>query len=224
MYISLSFLSLLSCGHPGGRNSIPCTSAIPVREPYISMRQKILIFLLIFSPHGVSLSAQSITKKYPEVAEKVKKINADSSFKKITLTNEQFMPQMTDGGGELTGYFKKGIIQKITRKIGLSYGIETYDYYFTNEKLMFIYETFYVFIVNDSLGTLDQTKTELNFIGTYYFQNNKLIDSETVGHNRFEKDEIDMETILLKETEENLSMLKQKRAKAAKEDLVPGCR
>ena len=31
MCISSSFLSLLSSGQPGGRNSIPCTSAIPVR-------------------------------------------------------------------------------------------------------------------------------------------------------------------------------------------------
>ncbi len=108
--------------------------------------------------------------------------------------------------------------------IVLSYGIETYDYYFNNERLMFIYETFYLFMINDSLGTVDQTKTELNFIGTYYFINNKLIDSETVGHNRFENEDIDMEAILLKETEENLSMLKQERARTAKRDLVPGCR
>lgn len=188
------------------------------------MKRKILIFLLIVSPLGARLLAQNISTKYPDVRQRLISINADTSFEKITLTNEQFMPQMTDGGGELIGYFKKGIIQKITRKIGLSYGIETYDYYFTNEKLILIYETFYVFMINDSLGTVDQTKTELNFIGTYYFKNYKLINSETVGHNRFENDEIDMETILLKETEENLSMLKQKRAKAAKEDLVPGCR
>ncbi len=188
------------------------------------MRQIILIFILTISPLGASLFAQNISTKYPDVRQRVKSINADTSFKKITLLNDEFMPQMTDGGGELNAYFKKGIIQKITRKIGLSYGIETYDYYFINEKLLFIYETFYVFIVNDSLGTVDQTKTELNFIGTYYFKNNKLIDSETVGHNRFENDEIDMEAILLKETEENLSMLKQRRAKAANKDLVPGCR
>lgn len=188
------------------------------------MKQKILIFLLTISPLGTNLIAQSISAKYPEIAERVKKINTDTSFEKIALTNEEFMQQMTDGGGELIGYFNKGIIQKITKKIVLSYGIETCDYYFTNKKLMFIYETFYVFMINDSLGTVDQTKTELNFIGTYYFKYSKLIDSETVGHNRFENDEIDMETVLLKETEENLSMLKQKRAKAAKRDLVPGCR
>ncbi|MDX1955488.1 MAG: hypothetical protein SFU20_08110 [Chitinophagaceae bacterium] len=188
------------------------------------MKKKILIFLFTVSPLGVGLFAQNISTNYPDVKQRVNNINSDTSFEKIALTNEEFMPQMTDGGGELTGYFKKGIIQKITRKIVLSYGIETYDYYFTNEKLLFIYETFYVFIVNDSLGTVDQTKTELNFIGTYYFKNNKLIDSETVGHNRFENDEIDMEAILLKETEENLSMLKQKRTRTAKGDLVPGCR
>lgn len=144
--------------------------------------------------------------------ERVKSIDTDTSFERITLTNEQFMSQMTDGGGELIGYFKKGKIQKITKRIGLSYGIETFDYYFFNEKLLFIYETLNGFVPNDSLGTLDQTKTELNFIGRYYFKNKKLIDSETTGHNRFERDDIDMETVLLEETEDNLSMLKEKRS------------
>jgi hypothetical protein len=161
---------------------------------------------------GINLIAQDISKKFPDVIKKVKDINSDSSFDRIILTNEEFMPQMTDGGGELIGYFRKGEIQKVTKNIGLSYGIETFDYYFSNGKLMFIYETLYGFVTNDSLGTLDQTKTELNFIGRYYFKNQKLVDSETTGHNRFERDDIDMEKTLLKETQENLLKLNRKRS------------
>src|ERR1043166_6447826 len=123
------------------------------------------------------------------------------------------MPQMTDGGGELIGYFNKDEIQKITKSIVLSYGIETFDYYFLKRNLLFIYETFYGFVTNDSLGTVDESKTELNFIGRYYFKNQKLVDSETTGHNRFDQDDIDIEKILLKETEENLLMLTQQKTK-----------
>ena len=123
------------------------------------------------------------------------------------------MPQMTDGGGELTGYFKNGIIQKMTREIGLSYGIETHNYYFSNGKVVFIYETLMGFIYKGD--SVDHSKTELNFIGRYYFQNNKLIDSETTGHNRFEADDIDMEKVLLDETKQNLATLtKAKKSNA----------
>jgi len=174
--------------------------------------QRFTILLLCVFISGIYLVAQDISKNFPDVIKRVKDINSDSSFEKILLTNEEFMPQMTDGGGELIGYFKKGEIQKITKSIGLSYGIETFDYYFSRGKLVFIYETFHGFIANDSLGTLDLTKTELNFTGHYYFKNQKLIDSETTGHNRFERDDIDMEKTLLKETQENLLVLNRKKS------------
>jgi hypothetical protein len=167
-----------------------------------------LILFFIFSYS--SLLAQDISEKYPELIQKVKKINKDTSLEKVVLTNEEFMPQMTDGGGELIGYFKKGEIQKISREIVLSYGIETYDYYFDNRQLVFIYEVLDGFLI-DSTQKMDHSKTEINFIGRYYFKKKKLIDSETTGHNRFDNEENDTETILLKETHENLNKLLQKR-------------
>ena len=174
-----------------------------------------LTFISFFIFSYSSLLAQDISNKYPELIQKVKSINKDTSFEKIILENEEFMPQMTDGGGELTGYFKKGKIQKITRWIGLSYGIEKYDYYFDNGQLVFIYEILDGFLF-DSLQRTDHTKTEVNFIGRYYFKNKKLVDSETTGHNRFDNEENDEETILLKETDENLNKLLQKRKNIAK--------
>jgi hypothetical protein len=119
------------------------------------------------------------------------------------------MSQTTDGGGELIGYFKNGQIEKITISIGLSYGIETYHYYFTNGQLIFIYELLDGFIYNDSTSKFDYTKTEINFIGRYYFKDNKLIDSETTGHNRFENDTLDIETTLVQEMNEYLDKLKR---------------
>ena len=160
-------------------------------------------------------SAQDISPKYPGLIAQVKKINRDTSLDKLSLSNEEFMPQMTDGGGELTGYFKNGAIQKISREIGLSYGIETYDYYFSNGKLVFIYETLKGFVYNEKGDSVDHSKTELNFIGRYYFKNDKLIDSETTGHNRFEADDIDMEKVLLKETRRYMILLtRAKKSKA----------
>jgi len=87
----------------------------------------------------------------------------------------------------------------------------TFDYYFEKEKLVFIYEVFSAFFMDDSTGTLNYEKTLINFIGRYYLQDNKLIDNETTGHNRFEDDEIDMERLLL--VEMNDSMLRLKKYK-----------
>ncbi|HET6769061.1 MAG TPA: hypothetical protein VFH08_16735 [Chitinophagaceae bacterium] len=175
------------------------------------MIRSFAIFILSSFIPATALFAQDISEKYPDVIKRVKSINSDSSLTKIVLTNEEFMPQVTDGGGELIGYFKKQEIQKITRTIGLSYGIKTYDYYFSYGRLLFIYETLYGFATKDTLGTLDYNKTELNFIGRYYFKKDKLIDNETTGHNRFERDDVDMEKVLLQETKENLLKLKYKR-------------
>ncbi|MES1221470.1 MAG: hypothetical protein ABUT20_38575 [Bacteroidota bacterium] len=163
-------------------------------------------------------TGQNISQKYPELIKRIKSINQDSSFEKVILYNEEFMNQMSDGGGELIGYFKNDEPQKIIKKIGLSYGIETFDYYFTNGSLIFIYETLNGFVYNDSLEKFDYTKTENNFIGRYYFKNNKLFDSETTGHNRFdgegfENGKLDMGTVLIKEMRESLETLKRKKAK-----------
>jgi hypothetical protein len=35
-------------------------------------------------------------------------INADTTLKKISLENEEFLENVPDGGGELTGFFKGG--------------------------------------------------------------------------------------------------------------------
>jgi hypothetical protein len=163
-----------------------------------------------------STYGQDISDKYPSLINRVKQINQDKSLTIVTLENEEFLPQGTDGGSEVTGYFKRGQIQKITRRIGLSYGIEIYEYYFTDEKLIFVYETLDGFPYVESSGKFDHTKTERNFIGRYYFKNGKFIDSETTGHNRFEDDTIDIESTLTKEMTDCLDKLKKRRSNNAR--------
>ena len=52
--------------------------------------------------------------------------------------------------------------------------------------------------------------TELNFIARYYFTHGKLIDEETIGHNRFAGIEPDPEKTLLSETRRALRLLNRK--------------
>lgn len=136
-----------------------------------------------------------------------KNINADNGLKKVTLENEEFLENMTDGGGELTGYFKKGQIKRVRQWVGLSNGNETTEFYFKNGHLIFVYEKFASFIFDPKTEQFDHTKTETTFEGRYYFHNNKLIDYRPTGHNRFEDDTIDPEKILLEEASKNVKQL-----------------
>jgi hypothetical protein len=177
---------------------------------------KLLAIVLILG--SFSALGQDISKKYPELITRVKQINTGNYHVIVTLKNEEFMPHMTDGGGKLTGYYNRNKIEKISREIVLSYGIETLDYYFTAGQLIFIYETLRGFRYNEDSGTFDYTKTNtnFNFIGRYYFRENKLIDLETTGHNRFEDDSIDIEATLLKEMKDFQRQLDRKRSNNAR--------
>ncbi|XOV93193.1 MAG: hypothetical protein ACFHWX_00495 [Bacteroidota bacterium] len=118
------------------------------------------------------------------------------------------MEQVTDGGGELTGYFENGEIKKMKLRVGLSYGIEELEFYFQSSKLYFVLETFNQFQYNDETGKFNYSKTDLTFRGDYLFITP--FDYETLGHNRFENDELDPEIVLKEEAEEYLNILSKK--------------
>ncbi len=127
----------------------------------------------------------------------------------IELENEEFMNNLTDGGGSLTGYFQKGELVKIKEWYGLSWGILQVNFYFKNDILLFVNETedhFYI----DSNGT-DHSRSDLIFRGQYYFNKSKLFDEVSVGHNRFERDDQNPETEYLKRAADNATIIFRKR-------------
>ncbi len=149
--------------------------------------------------------------KQPEIMEKVANIDQNNSYDSLVLENDEFMEQASDGGGSLTGFFKDGHIHKMTMWIGISMGIRIYNYYFEDEKLIYIDETFESFDWTDTTNKQDYPKTEITFHGCYYFSNNKLIDYETTGQNWFQDDAIDIEMTLLEEANGNLKLLLRKK-------------
>ena len=171
---------------------------------------KQLFIILTFFVFGLKIHGQDNSPKYPVIQKLVNSINSDKNLKKITLSTDEFLEHTPDGGGELVGYFGNNQIRRISVSVGISIGVRTYDYYFDKEKLIFVHEILDGYLYNDSLGVFDFTKTEMNFSGSYYFKNNKLIDSITIGHNRFENDELDIQTVLLNEMNEYLALLKKK--------------
>lgn len=167
-------------------------------------------FLLLLS--GNSVLCQVVTKVIDEIRSECKLINSDSTFKIIELDNDYFIDEgrITDGGCSLTGYSKNGIIRKIVSWVGLSYGNEIIEFYYKNNKLIFVYEEFHSFVFDKGSGEFRQDTTEKTFIGRYYFKHTKLIDYITTGHNRFEDDTVDPEKTLLNESGLNLNAILRK--------------
>ncbi len=159
----------------------------------------------------LSSSAQDATAIKKEISKDVQLVNSAVGYKMTKLNAEEFLDEVPDGGGELIGYFKSGQIKRIRQWVGLSNGNRTMEFYFKSEKLMFVYEKMNSFIYNVRKQTFDNTRTEVTFIGRYYFRDDKLIDYETTGHNRFEDDSINPEKVLVDEANERVKKLKGKK-------------
>jgi hypothetical protein len=129
-----------------------------------------------------------------------KAIDKDIHLKKKIFGQESFMEQVTDEGGELTVYHKNNLVYRIKEWVGLSYGVIIRNYYFKSKELLFVKEEEYLYEA-DAAGNSKKNKLSKKpgFIGKYYFKNGKLIDEESLGHNRFEdeKNDAEKEYILL---------------------------
>jgi hypothetical protein len=142
-------------------------------------RKAILFFLIIlFSGNS---NGQTEAELIKVIRKDFRAINNDTTLKKKTLQNEEFLDNMTDGGGELTGYYKNNGLVKIVEWIGLSYGNMTREFYFSKSQLFFVYEKFESFARDDTTGEADLSTTKKTFEGRYYFNNNKLIQHKTSG-------------------------------------------
>jgi hypothetical protein len=147
-----------------------------------------------------------------KIIEQVDNINKEKDFRKVTLRNEEFMENMTDGGGEMTGFYKNGVISKVYQRIGVSYGIYFIEYYYEDNMLIFVTEKFDQYAY-DSLNSIDYSKTENILKGLYYFDSGKVIYSTSTGHDRFEEDNSDPAIYYSQESERNLELIKNKMYK-----------
>jgi hypothetical protein len=138
-------------------------------------------------------------------------INNHTTLKKKILQNEEFLENIPDGGGELTGYYKNDSIVKIVEWIGLSYGNRTREFYFRKTQLFFVYEKFESFARNDTTGEADLSKIKTSFEGRYYFHNNKLTEQKTSGKRTFQDELPGIVKELQTAAKENRKLLAQKK-------------
>jgi hypothetical protein len=172
------------------------------------MRFLSLILPLLFP---LFVFTQSKSDIISNIRKEFKNINGTNDFEVIILENEDFLDNATDGGGKLTGYYKNNSLKKVVVSVGLSHGIETLEFYFQNSSLIFVYEKFEGFVFDEKKSSFDYTKTIKSFEGRYYFNKKKLVDYITTGHNRFEDDSLDPENVLLKEANDYVILLNNKK-------------
>ena len=141
------------------------------------------------------------------IQKEYQRINA-LSLEKKSLDAEEFLQNTPDGGAELAGYFKKDSLLKIKEWIGLSYGIQTREFYFLNNQLFFVYEQFDSYVQTEDV--LDLTKTKNVFQGRYYFRNGKLIERIVKGKKPMEDGKSDITSNLRSDAEEYFKLLVKK--------------
>ena len=145
------------------------------------MKTLLTLTLLFFSLFAFAQTDKTDINKIRKIVEQ---INKDSAYTIKKLDNEEFLEQMTDEGGELTGYFKNGLLVKIIEWIGLSSCIDITEYYLQDNKLIFTYTKGSEYSYNDTLETFDRSKLNMTMECRFYFDNNKVIKKILKGSTR----------------------------------------
>ena len=170
-----------------------------------------LLLMILFINIVVAGQAQqsSFRKKIDSIC---KSIDKDVQLKKKTYAQEEFMDHITDEGGELIIFYKDNTVHRIKEWVGLSYGVIIRNYYFRNKELLFVKEEEYRYETDEIKGINKEklSKDDL-FVGKYYFKKDKLVDAETLGHNRFEDENNDAESEYLFLAKKHLALFLKKK-------------
>lgn len=168
-----------------------------------------ITFILFANLISITSFSQSVEEKKKAIRKIFQQINKDSTLKSYQLEGEEFLEYATDRGGSLIGYFKGDTVVKITEWIGLSSSNKQFEYYFNKGSLVFVNAEEQHFKFNDSTQELDYSKPEKVHEGRFYFNNNKIISSETKGVGKWD-DSKTLEQTLVEAAGKYLRLLKKR--------------
>lgn len=169
------------------------------------MKQLLAFFTLIVPI--VLIGQNSFVDRNRPVSEYQNYVNNLKDTTMVIINNEKFTEQAYDGGSKLIGVFYNNKLVKISSWFGLSYGINSCDYYLKNEELYFVKESFQGYKYNSEKSEYNYSDYDIYANGIYLFKNKILIDTESLGHWRFEDDTIDPEKELISEFREYKKIL-----------------
>ncbi len=145
-------------------------------------------FLAVLFLCTVNISFAQNTDKISAVRKAVQAINADSGYQIRTRDNEYFSDEKneeTDNGQELKGYYKNGHLVKMVYSLGLSVCMKTYEYYFLNNELIFVFEK------EDDYPPkgdgLDHSRLVNAFEARYYLDKGKVFETKLKGTQRLDE-------------------------------------
>lgn len=118
-----------------------------------------------------------------------KRINADSSMRKVVLDESAWGDGETDGGGKLIGYFKGDTLYKMSLWVGLSYAVVREAYYFDKGSLILVYESEDDYPGNRAGGGMDHAHPVHTFEGQYYFAGDKAFKAQLWGSKKMGPDD-----------------------------------
>jgi len=174
-----------------------------------------LIHSLLFTSVIVLLPfltfAQTKASHKEAIRQEFKFINTDPHLKKKAVKNEAFLGQTTDGGSELTGFYKNGQLVKLVAWIGLSDGNKVVEFYFKDGFLIFVYGQFKTWVYDAKRDEFDHSKTRTIFEGRYYFHQQKMIDQITQGYMHADDESFYKEQNLLGTAGNYVSLLEKKK-------------
>ena len=176
------------------------------------------ILTVVFWSFSLLIYSQEIDRRINDIEKKCQVIDSVKNYQLVRLENEEFLTQMTDGGGILKGYLKNDTVWKIEERVGLSFGAINTEYYYWNEKLVFVFQTEENFdqIIDSLVGFTGFDHTRLNsvFEGRYYIDDNSIINSVLKGKRLFgDEFELEMEKKITNSTNYNLVLLKNSEKK-----------
>lgn len=172
------------------------------QQPITTMRISTFILTFIFF---TNLLFGQNDERIKKIRKTVEKINNDTNYTIKKLDNTYFVDQkneVTDGGQELSGYYKNGQLRKIIYYIGISMGVTTYEYYFAENQLIFVFQKQYAYT------QVKELELQSVFEGRYYFENEKLFETKKKGKELFVYDsKEDKENKFLKDSKSFIEQL-----------------
>ena len=146
---------------------------------------------------SMEISAPSIDEMDQNV-QLIKNKMASASAVGSTIENEEFCGE-TDHGCSLTAIYFNDELITFKTWYGFTNGYQKIFYYLEKGEVLKVEEFRYEWEYIEETGEFNYDNPLKNFEGHYYFKEGKLIHQTTSGHNRFENDELDPETVLLEE-------------------------
>lgn len=124
----------------------------------------LITVLLVSSTFGQK--SVSKNKKIIEIRKLYNDINKFSKYRIIKIEDsEELLGEIVDNGASIEGYYNGRKLNKIVEWIGLSNKVIQNEYYFSNEKLFFVYSVESNYKYDENTGSYDYSKSEITFNG-----------------------------------------------------------